>query len=59
VQAGIPTEVIDTVGAGDAFTAAFLIRELQGSARSQNLLESCMFAAKVCSHAGAVPKKFK
>ena len=59
VQAGIPTEVIDTVGAGDAFTAAFLIRELQGSARSQNLLESCMFAAKVCSHAGAVPKKFQ
>lgn len=59
VQAGIPTEVIDTVGAGDAFTAAFLIRELQGSARSQNLLESCMVAAEVCSHAGAVPKKFK
>ena len=59
VQAGIPTEVIDTVGAGDAFTAAFLIRELQGSARSQNLLESCMFAAEVCSHAGAVPKKFQ
>ncbi|MEC7978718.1 MAG: carbohydrate kinase [Planctomycetota bacterium] len=59
VQAGIPTEVIDTVGAGDAFTAAFLIRELQGSARSQNLLESCMVAAEVCSHAGAVPKKFQ
>ena len=58
-QAGIPTEVIDTVGAGDAFTAAFLIRELQGSARSQNLLESCMVAAEVCSHAGAVPKKFQ
>ena len=59
VQAGIPTEVIDTVGAGDAFTAAFLIRELQGSARSQNLLESCIFAAEVCSDAGAVPKKFQ
>ena len=59
VQAGIPTEVIDTVGAGDAFTSAFLIRELQGSARSQTLLESCIFAAEVCSHAGAVPKKFQ
>ena len=59
VQAGIPTEVIDTVGAGDAFTAAFLIRELQGSARSQNLLESCKFAAEVCRHAGAVPKKYQ
>ena len=57
-QTGIPCKVIDTVGAGDAFTAAFLIRELQGTEKSENLRESCMVAAKVCSHAGAVPTKF-
>ena len=57
-QTGIPCKVIDTVGAGDAFTAAFLIRELQGTEKSQNLRESCMVAAEACSHAGAVPTKF-
>lgn len=54
-QEGIPTTVVDTVGAGDSFTAAFLIGELQGDARRDSLRRACEVAAEVCSHSGAVP----
>ena len=55
-QNGISTNVIDTVGAGDAFTAAFLVGELRGDPRGQNLRKSCEVAAATCAHSGAVPK---
>jgi fructokinase len=55
-QAGIPTTVRDTVGAGDAFTAAFLIGLLRGETHKENLLKACSIASAVCSHSGAVPE---
>ena len=56
-QDGIDGNVIDTVGAGDAFTASFLIGELRGELRKQNLQRSCEIAAATCAHSGAVPEK--
>lgn len=56
-QPGIPTTVVDTVGAGDSFTAAFLIGLLQGQPDHQNLEHACSVAAAVCSHHGAVPQR--
>jgi fructokinase len=54
-QPGIPTRVVDTVGAGDAFTAAFVHGILCGDSHEQILFEACSIASQVCSHAGAVP----
>ncbi len=54
-QDGIPASVIDTVGAGDSFTAAFLIGELGEGSHQQNLRIACEVAAATCSHSGAVP----
>jgi len=55
-QNGITTNVIDTVGAGDSFTAAFLVGELRGDPHDQNLRNSCEVAAATCAHSGAVPE---
>ena len=55
-QNGISANVIDTVGAGDSFTASFLIGELRGEPRKQNLQRSCEIAAATCVHSGAVPE---
>ncbi|MFL2862636.1 MAG: carbohydrate kinase family protein [Pirellulales bacterium] len=55
-QDGIDGNVIDTVGAGDAFTAAFLVGELRGYAHDQNLRKSCEVAAATCAHSGSVPE---
>ena len=54
-QPGVPTIVKDTVGAGDAFTAAFVMGLLRQETHAQNLFQACTIAAKACSHAGAVP----
>jgi fructokinase len=53
-QPGIPTIVQDTVGAGDAFTAAFVMGVLRGEEPKVILQKACEVAARVCSHAGAV-----
>jgi fructokinase len=55
-QSGIPTTIRDTVGAGDSFTAAFLLGLLRGEPHDQILREACVVAGKACTHAGAVPK---
>lgn len=54
-QPGIPTEVVDTVGAGDAFTAAFVLGLLRGDAREVILRQACETASAVCAQPGAVP----
>ena len=54
-QPGIPTNVADTVGAGDSFTAAFVLGLLRGEAREVILRKACETASAVCSQSGAVP----
>lgn len=54
-QPGVPAEVRDTVGAGDAFTAALLIALLRREPSQDAMRRACATAAAACSHAGAVP----
>lgn len=58
-QPGIPTVVVDTVGAGDSFTAAFVIGLLRGDDQAVNFRKACELASAVCSQSGAVPDSFK
>jgi fructokinase len=51
-----PTEVIDTVGAGDAFTAAMVCLHLEGRSLHECLRFATHYAARVCEHQGATPK---
>ncbi|HET9709687.1 MAG TPA: PfkB family carbohydrate kinase [Gemmatimonadales bacterium] len=50
-----PTVVVDTVGAGDAFTAALLIGILAGRSLEDVSRRANAVAAYVCSQAGATP----
>lgn len=54
-QPGVPAQVVDTVGAGDSFTAALTLGLLRGVPLDRIAREACEVAAKVCSHAGALP----
>lgn len=58
-QPGVPTTVIDTVGAGDSFTAAFVVGLLRGEPHQHILRKACETASVVCAHSGAVPTHFK
>ena len=53
---GEPATVVDTVGAGDSFTASMTLGLLEGKEYPQILKDACRLAAGVCSHAGAVPE---
>ena len=55
-QPGEPATVVDTVGAGDSFTASMTLGLLKGKDFPQILKDACKVAAGVCSHAGAVPE---
>jgi fructokinase len=57
-----PCEIVDTVGAGDSFTAYFIINYLQGMPIKEAQKLASDVAAYVCSHSGAtveLPQKFK
>jgi len=53
---GCSTTVIDTIGAGDSFTAAMALAFLHGQSFDQINRYASNVAAYVCSHAGAMPK---
>lgn len=50
------TEIIDTVGAGDSFTAAFTVAYLRGKTLQDAQKLASDTAAYVCSHKGAMPE---
>lgn len=52
---GIETTVVDTVGAGDAYTAAFVLGLLGGEPLDTINRHASAVAAFVCSQAGATP----
>ncbi|HEY8994545.1 MAG TPA: carbohydrate kinase [Lacunisphaera sp.] len=54
-QPGIPTDVRDTVGAGDAFAAALLVGLVRQDSLEDIALVACQTASAVCAIAGAVP----
>ena len=54
-QPGIPTNVRDTVGAGDAFISTFVLGMLAGDDHEDLLKKSCQAASAVCGISGAVP----
>lgn len=53
---GQPTEIVDTIGAGDSFTAAMAMAFLAGSPLDEVNRYATTVAAHVCAHPGAMPK---
>lgn len=54
-QPGVETQVVDTVGAGDAFTAAFILGLLDAEEFDTINQHACHVASFVCSQPGATP----
>ena len=54
-QPGIPVHVRDTIGAGDAFTAALVCGLLEENNLPTIALRACKAAAATCAHSGAIP----
>lgn len=52
---GVPTDVVDTVGAGDAFTATMIRGLLNGLPLHTINQQACRVASYVCSQSGATP----
>lgn len=52
----VPANVIDTVGAGDAFTAAMVCLHLEGKPLRDCARFANRYAARVCEHQGATPR---
>ena len=49
----IPVEVVDTLGAGDAFIAAFLCSRLRGESIPKSIKRGHQFASEICRRLGA------
>ena len=56
VESAVPAKVVDTVGAGDAFTAALAMGLLRGLPLDAVNRYAVRLAAFVCSQTGATPK---
>ena len=54
-QPGFAVHVVDTVGAGDAFSAALLLGWLRREPLATIARHACNYAAASCTHAGALP----
>ncbi|HET6574335.1 MAG TPA: carbohydrate kinase [Fimbriiglobus sp.] len=54
-EPGVPARVVDTVGAGDAFTAAMVCLHLEGRPLRECARFANHYAARVCEHQGATP----
>lgn len=54
-EPGVPACVVDTVGAGDAFTAAMVCLHLEGRPLRECARFANHYAARVCEHQGATP----
>ncbi|WP_375418786.1 carbohydrate kinase [uncultured Hymenobacter sp.] len=53
---GVPVEVADTIGSGDAFLAALLVDWLAGQSPPQGLRRACAAGALVATQPGATPR---
>lgn len=55
-MAGVPVRVVDTVGAGDAFTAAIMCMIVERRTMEDQLRFAVHYAARVCEQPGGTPK---
>jgi fructokinase len=55
-EPGVPAKVVDTVGAGDAFTAAMVCLHLEGKTLRECAKFAVHYAARVCEHPGGTPR---
>ncbi|MBA4063526.1 MAG: carbohydrate kinase [Isosphaera sp.] len=55
-EPGVPAKVVDTVGAGDAFTAAMVCLHLEGRPLRDCARFANHYAARVCEHPGGTPR---
>lgn len=55
-EPGVPAKVVDTVGAGDAFTAAMVCLHLEGRPLSECARFAVHYAASVCERPGGTPR---
>lgn len=57
VPGGAPVQVVDTVGAGDGFSAVFILGKLRRWPAQQTLARAHAFAAAICTIRGAAPEQ--
>ena len=55
-EPGAPAKVVDTVGAGDAFTAAMVCFHLEGKSLRECARFAVHYAARVCEQPGGTPR---
>ncbi len=55
-EPGVPAKVVDTVGAGDSFTAAMVCLHLEGRPLRECAKFAVHFAARVCEQPGGTPR---